>query len=303
MNPEIESLVNALRSRVAADHELVRLGLLSLVRPSIRLVTQRVPCARLDLGDSRIGGVPDLPADVEWPRWLPSYQRDDKFAEPWHPSKPVPLGFIAQIDLGAIPNVDDVLPGSGWLYFFYDRYCEPWGFDPADRGCCRVIYADCDRSALARREPPSDADPEHTSESCLVEAWPELTLPDDFRDIEYGTPAYEAYRGVCDEFAKGGGLTHHRLLGHPQLIQGAMELECQLASNGVYCGRPDGYQSDQAKQLQSGATDWRLLLQVDTDEEGPGWMWGDVGRIYFWIKRQDLSSLRFDDVWLILQCY
>jgi hypothetical protein len=29
-------------------------------------------------------------------------------------------------------------------------------------------------------------------------------------------------------------------------------------------------------------------------------MWGDVGRIYFCIKQQDLTLRRFDDVWLIL---
>ena len=81
-----------------------------------------------------------------------------------------------------------------------------------------------------------------------------------------------------------------------------MELECQLASNGVYCGNSEGYQSRQAKVLEQGAADWRLLLQIDTDEEGPGWMWGDVGRLYFWLTRQDLTSLRFDNVWLIFQC-
>jgi uncharacterized protein YwqG len=81
-----------------------------------------------------------------------------------------------------------------------------------------------------------------------------------------------------------------------------MELECQLASHGVYCGDPAGYQSEAAQRLASGAADWRLLLQIDTDEDGPGWMWGDGGRIYYWIKQQDLASLRFDDAWLILQC-
>ena len=72
--------------------------------------------------------------------------------------------------------------------------------------------------------------------------------------------------------------------------------------DGIYCGGPEGYRSEEAKTLAVGAADWRLLLQVDTDEEGPGWMWGDVGRIYFWIKKQDLAALRFDDVWLIFQC-
>ncbi len=303
MSFNLEPLLAGLRDRIAADPNLAGLELLSRARPSVRLTTQCVPSARIGLGESRIGGTPDVPPGFEWPRWAPAKARDDKFAQPWRPDGPAPLGFIAQIDLSAVPRVDDALPRSGWLYFFYDRYCEPWGFDPGDRGCCRIVYADCDRGALSRAEPPADADPEHVAEPCLVEAGPELTLPVDLPDLESGTPAHESYRDLCDELAEAGGSMHHRLLGYPQVVQNPMELECQLASNGVNCGEPEGYQADEAEMLQAGATDWRLLLQIDTDEDGPGWMWGDVGRIYFWIKKQDLASLRFADVWLILQCY
>jgi uncharacterized protein YwqG len=155
---------------------------------------------------------------------------------------------------------------------------------------------------LERTKPPGDADPEHLAEPCIVEARPELTLPDDLPGIDFGTDAYDAYRRLCDELTQGGGSSYHRLLGHPQLIHNPMELECQLASNGVYCGDAGGYQSDRAKILEQGAANWRLLLQIDTDEEGPGWMWGDVGRVYFWIKNQDLRRLRFADAWLIFQC-
>lgn len=302
MTPDIEPLLASLSNRLVGDPHLARLNLLSQVRPSIRLATERVPYARLELGDSRIGGMPDLPAGFKWPRWTPRKQRDNKFGERWRPDAPAPLGFIAQIDLTAVPRVDHILPGSGWLYFFYDRYCEPWGFDPADRGCCRVTYADCARQTLTRSEPPPDADLDHRAHPCLVEAWPELTLPDDLPDIQYGTPEYDAYRGICDALSAPGGSIQHRLLGHPQLIQNPMELECQLASNGVYCGTPVGYQSEEAKRLTPGAADWRLLLQIDTDESGPGWMWGDIGRIYFWIRRQDLAVRDFENVWLILQC-
>lgn len=302
MNPLVEPLVASLRSQIASNPSLAGFDLVSVARPSVRLATQRVPYARIAIGGSRIGGVPDVPPGFEWPRWSPSKPRDDKFAQPWRPDGAAPLGFIAQINLSDIPHVDDSLPATGWLYFFYDRYCEPWGFDPADRGCCRIIYVDSDRATLKRAEPPPDSDPDHLAESCLVEAWPELTLPDYLPNLEYGTSAYEAYCAICDKLTESEGHTHHRLLGHPQLIQNPMELECQLASNGIYCGGASHFQEAEAKALESGASDWRLLLQIDTDEDGPGWMWGDVGRIYFWVKLPDLKSLRFDDSWLIFQC-
>ena len=47
---------------------------------------------------------------------------------------------------------------------------------------------------------------------------------------------------------------------------------------------------------------FQLLLQVDSDVH-TGMVWGDEGRIYFWIHEADLREKRFDRVWLRLQCY
>ena len=304
MNSDIQRHFEALRERLAAEQDLAPFNLLSLVRPSLRLSTERVAHERLGMGESRMGGLPDVPPGFEWPRWMPSRQRDDRCGQPWRPESPTPLGFMAQFALDTLPRVDDALPSTGWLYFFYDRYCETWGFDPADRGSCRVIYADCDRSRLTRAEAPAELDPEHLAHSCRVGTAAELTLPDDMPDIAYGTSAYKAYRAICDDLIQADGFTNHRLLGHPQLIQNPMERDCQFASNGIYCGGAS-YQSHEVEHLQrleAGVADWRLLLQIDTDDDGPGWMWGDCGRIYFWIKKQDLAARQFADAWLILQC-
>jgi uncharacterized protein YwqG len=80
----------------------------------------------------------------------------------------------------------------------------------------------------------------------------------------------------------------HRLLGNPQAINAGMELECQLVSHGINLGSGSGHETPRAKELEAGARDWRLLLQIDTDEDNPGWMWGDGGRIYYWIREQEL---------------
>lgn len=46
-----------------------------------------------------------------------------------------------------------------------------------------------------------------------------------------------------------------------------------------------------------------LFLQIDSVEDKTGMMLGDCGRIYFWIKKQDLLNKNFDNTWCILQCY
>jgi uncharacterized protein YwqG len=32
-------------------------------------------------------------------------------------------------------------------------------------------------------------------------------------------------------------------------------------------------------------------------------MWGDSGRLYWWIREADLAEGRWDATWLVLQCY
>ena len=103
------------------------------------------------------------------------------------------------------------------------------------------------------------------------------------------------------EFAESLGDVEHHLLGHPQEIQGAMQLQCQLASNGLYCGDQSGYNDPRAVELKSGESDWQLLMQIDSDDNAD-WMWGDCGRLYFWIKSDDLKSQDFSNCWMVLQC-
>ena len=58
------------------------------------------------------------------------------------------------------------------------------------------------------------------------------------------------------------------------------------------------------KGIEAYADDWTLLFQLDTvEQEGFSLMFGDGGRIYFYIRKEDLRAKRFDRIWLVLQCY
>lgn len=54
----------------------------------------------------------------------------------------------------------------------------------------------------------------------------------------------------------------HRLLGRPHPVQGDTQVECQVATNGLYCGDATGYEDPRAESLRDEAAEWRLLLQV-----------------------------------------
>ena len=264
-----------------------------MLRESVRLQARKVDPDDLLLGTSRIGGVPDVPTSFSWPHV------EEK-----------PMAFIAQLDLSELARFDaqQVLPTTGWLCFFYEAEEQPWGFDPADRGKWRVVYFTCGVEDLTRAVPPIL--PEFSESSmCAVSYKVETTLPpieelEETGLIRRGTSEWDAYwpeeieEALCPEDEP-----RHRTLGNPNVIQGDMRLECQLASNGVYCGDLSSEKNPRYDELRGGWQDWILLLQIDTDEEGPGWMWGDCGRIYYWIRKQDLAARNFDNVWLVLQCY
>jgi uncharacterized protein YwqG len=274
--------------------EAQRLGLERITGDLRRSVQQslRFNLKRRDtvtVGGTRFGGEPDLSPDVEWPTW-----RDR------------PLIFIAQIALRDLVGAAAArhLPEDGLLSFWYAGAEEAWGFDPAESGAARAQLLPPDAELAPRSTPPGSSN-EGPLSNCAWSPRPELTIPPWESSTVDGwalsKEERERYFDLQDWLGLGEGPSVHRLLGHPDPIQGDMQLECQLVTNGLYCGDSTGYDDPRRTALQSGARDWRLLLQVDSDAE-LGSEWGDSGRVCFWILEHDLAACRFDRTWHIMQC-
>ncbi|MBQ4081200.1 MAG: DUF1963 domain-containing protein, partial [Thermoguttaceae bacterium] len=75
------------------------------------------------------------------------------------------------------------------------------------------------------------------------------------------------------------------------------EEECERVTMGFL---RDGNVSYTADAVYERSKDWTLLFQLHSNLE---FMFGDVGNIYFWIRKEDLRDRKFENVWLILQCY
>ncbi|MEW6350861.1 MAG: YwqG family protein [Thermodesulfobacteriota bacterium] len=268
--------------------------LTALAMPCVRFYTNPATGTELPVAASKLGGLPDLPPDMPWPSWTPIEEAS-------------PLCFLGQINLAALAGYAfaESLPKSGMLSFFYDVEQFTWGFDPKDKGSWRVVYLP-DSAQLSARPLPEQTLDYGRYEECEIRFYEGLSMPGE------GSPAIEAigldateatrYSAFMEEFR--AGIPHemkHQLTGHPDEVQGAMQIECQLASNGIYCGSPSGYEDPRCEQLARGARDWTLLLQLDTDDHA-AMMWGDMGRLYFWIREEDLHAHDFDKVWMVLQC-
>lgn len=264
--------------------------LVDLALPCIRLATAKTDDAAIAIARSKLGGSPDMPADLVWPTW------DD-----------VPLAFLGQIqlsDLDRLQPLPTTLPRSGMLLFFYDAQQTTWGFDPKDEGSWKVFYSAEPAASLARREPPADLPDGGLYDACSLAFSEAISLP------SWANPAVRALQLSDREFDIYSDLTErtedeaarHQMGGHAIPIQDEMQLDCQLVSHGIYLGDPSGYEDPRAEQLEPGAADWRLLLQLDSDENA-AMMWGDLGMLYFWIPQPALEAAAFDKVWMMLQCH
>lgn len=234
---------------------------------------------------SHLGGDPRLPASAKWP------SREGR-----------PLTHLATLDLSEIAKANTIswLPDTGKLLFFYDIDEQPWGFDPKDRDGWSVLHVP-EPSADQAADPVSreSALPEIPVRFQRVESLPSLERLRDlsvaFTDVEEETYEEGLFELREDELG-------HQMGGFPSPIQNDdMELECQLASNGVNLGDGAAHLSETAEQHAPGAKNWRLLLQL-CDHDELGVVWGDMGSLYFWVEEAKSREADFSDVWLVLQC-
>ena len=263
-------------------------ALAKVVRPAVQLTTRKVAVEALALGQSRIGGVPDLPARFPWPMY------GDK-----------PLAFIAEIDLAEVARVmpDGPLPKRGQLWFFYLSDQEHWGDEPGDAGSS-VVHYEAD-GPLVRRALPDAVPSEGRFTPCAVAFRRYGDIPDGEDERSPVTKSddatQEAYADVRSHVASAGA-TSHKLLGYAEPIQNPMEIDCATATDPAYgASTARGPDNPRYQQLDAAKFDWRLLMQIDSDDAAD-MMWGDAGRLYFWIRDQDLRARRFDKTWMIFQC-
>lgn len=256
---------------------------------SLRMTMENRDDGNIPVAHSKLGGKPDLPIGFSWPKY------QDRS-----------LHFIAQVNLAEPDNKLSLLPDKGLLSFFYDSLEQPWGYDPNDRGRWKVLYFDHIED-LERREEPEDIIEKGSYSSCMTVFNLQTTLPpveslfiDKLRLTNEETDNYYALLEKIEDHYNFGDMSH-RILGHPNPIQNEMQLECQLVTHGLYCGDGTAYRDPRRELLEQTADRWKLLLQIDSEED-IGMMWGMTGRLYFWIREEDLRQLNFDNVWVVLQC-
>lgn len=180
-----------------------------------------------------------------------------------------PMAFVAQVNLADVAPLyrDGFLPPAGVVSFF----CATADLHRPDAGHVRFAEA---TASLARTKPPPELAAHERHATLALTAEPDLTLgPAESPSVEnLGLSDDEqfAYRDMMEAEHE---TPIHRMLGHPDIVQN------------------DPRDAD---------PDLCLLLQVDSDDDAE-MEWGDAGRLYYWIRSDDLNTRRFERCWLELQ--
>ncbi len=246
------------------------------------------------------GGMPLAPKNFEWP-----YFETDSFDDSTGKIKLRPLAFLAQFDCGKLVSYDkdNLLPHRGILSFFYSIESNRWGYDPKDEGCARVYWFE-NVNELIPAPFPVDLAEKYRFPSLGIALKQANSYPDyENLPVKYNSDKYEQF---FEALHVGDNDNISKLLGWADTIQSKMEPECELVGQGYYLGNSWDKipQSVRDNAEYTSQEKWQLLFQLDTVEsDNFELMFGDCGRIYFWIRKEDLANRRFDRVWLILQCY
>lgn len=261
-----------------------------VAKSSIRLLEAE---GDIGCGDSKLGGFPDLPATLGWPK-----------------NEKGNLTFIAQLNTQDFTDLDadNLLPKDRMVFFFYDTnyYGYPLGYKPEDAGGFAVLSCPLSESLYASVTPlegegqsyhemrlyPSANMGLPAVTAAIQQA---LVLPEEAAQYMECTNMYY-YLLQRDE------LTLHRTLGYPDALQTAPEPICQMVDDGIDATSSLPYSDGTFEKAVEKANDWVLLLQVDSDLRTQ-MDFRQGGRLYYFIRKQDLVRGDFGKVRGIMQCY
>ena len=267
---------------------VIKKELLKTARNSIRLVIGGAAS-----GLTKFGGKPDVPEDFEW-----AYYDGH------------PLAFIAQFDLSEISKFDteDLLPRSGVLSFFYDLETKQQSVYDEDNGFARVYWFE-DNNVLHTAEFPDDLKAEHRLPALSITARSEKSYqsyPDFLLQRQKLVEEWEKFEKAQNSLGIDESGNISKLLGWADPIRGNMTVQCELMSRGYFLGDEQGKSEvkplDRQEAEQWSAKDWVPLLQLDTVTDGDFRLnFGDPGRLYFYIHRDELDLRDYTAVKVFLQ--
>lgn len=270
-----------------------------------------IPASETDAVRTHLGGTPLLPADFVYPTFT---------GKGTDGVKNRPLSFLAQIDCAEIHafDRDSLLPDRGILSFFFEQESAFEYRLPEDADCAKVYWFE-DTGTLRETSLPENLPADLRVPPIPITLSQTVELPDyeelmgspeilrqtglafDENNIAMDDTAFYAYMNGRSAYS---GNERIKLLGYADLIQGDMRQDIVRLANAEFGGKYfSELHTEQQAAFQADLDEWILLFQFDSlNWKGFEVMFGDCGRLYFFIRKSDLAKRDFSRIWIELQC-
>lgn len=241
------------------------------------------------VGNTRFGGLPDLPPELPYPTITPGATGPDTGSQ-----------FIAQLNCAELQAFQEYLPRDGMLYFFLD---DQESFE------CKVYYH-TDSSQLISASKLDIDDEFIYDDHGVVGASravfsPMIAIPHFYNDgIWYTGEAevlknieednddeYDQYSDLSDDLSRQLGVIGETGFSDHYYPDNHHAINTYMFSQG------DPAQLNAANALKGNPEDWMILLKVYSD----GFCFWDSGEIAFVIHKSDLAKCDFSNVMCCLE--
>jgi uncharacterized protein (TIGR02996 family) len=245
--------------------DVLRPYLIPHLKPCVLFAAEVESDDALPVGCTKIGGLPDLPADTEWPSGI-------DYDSPNPVDQLESLRFMVQLRLADFENtvIRGEFPADGLLSLFSVRYPRP-GFPS------RMIYTP-PGVPLVRRSPPKEPILRAINPACKVTAREWMCL--------YGYHRVDEEPALADFFSRFANMEPWA-----RPLTNALNVMDEIDDMQILGPMPG---TTAASDPTPGA-DWRLLILANGDyREHLGWELAYP--TYWFIRKNDLRDGRFDDI-------
>lgn len=255
--------------------EPYREGIRSLAFASVALETTD-PDDYSDRGNTRFGGLPDLPCGITYPVFTT------------YDNRVMGYQFIAQINCEELASYQNYLPRQGLLYFFIT--------DQEDFNA-KVIYAQETDVLISAAELEIEDDFIYDDHGVFapyrVKVGKYVSVPHFYNDDSLYKGKAASLSALEEEYEQTENLRR-------QLEEHTLSVKPVHSMNSYVFKQHDSPQIEAANQLRGNANDFTVLLKVSSDRL-PGFCFWDAGEIYFVIHKSDLAKADFSNVYCGLE--
>jgi uncharacterized protein YwqG len=264
--------------------------IIKLIKPAIGILTKKLESDNLKIGGSKIGGKPDLPKDISWPRLNDS-----------------DLVFCAQYNFSEIKkfDVENLLPEKGMLYVFIGINGEYNEFSIEQKDC-KIFFIE-NLEDLERKEYPTTLKTEGKVEPAEIQYFESITIPDDenykliYFDEKYEDFYFHFYQDTEEYIAEelnGIADNMHQILGEDKSIQSSVVYEFSKNELNI----SDEKYTEKWNEILDNSKTFSNLLQLDCMDSNTNLdKFGGSGVFYIGLKTKELENKNFNNLMISFQ--